>query len=97
MKTFIETHLGLVMLISAILGLLIPQAALAPKHTVTILLALVILIACIRTELHDFSQVAVPQVLGFWFVRFVALPPDPVRGWSALFPRLCRQHIAFWG
>jgi BASS family bile acid:Na+ symporter len=74
MKSFIETHLGVMLSAGAVLGLFLPQAASLPAPTITVMLGFVIFLACLRIQTHDFGQVAWGQVILFWLGRFVVLP-----------------------
>lgn len=71
---FLSDHFPLVLLLSFVVGLVIPGLEKIPTHVITILVALQIFCSCFKVELADVRGTRVLPVLAFYIGRFVFLP-----------------------
>lgn len=73
-RTFIEAHFGALLLLAFILGLTVPALENTPKNVILVLQATIILFACSKIRLADFSDFRARDVAGFYILRFILLP-----------------------
>ncbi len=74
MKHFIESRFGLVLALSGLAGLCVPGLPVLPPQAVTILLGVVMFLACLRMEWGEFGQLPLGQLSLFWLARFAIVP-----------------------
>lgn len=73
-RTFIEAHFGALLLLAFVLGLTVPALENTPKNVILVLQATIILFACSKIRLADFSDFRARDVAGFYILRFILLP-----------------------
>ncbi len=74
MRHFIETHFGIVLLISCLAGLASPALASVPDASSAIALAILTYASCFKLKDGGFSQIRWPNICAFYVLRFVCLP-----------------------
>ncbi len=74
MRHFIETHFGIVLLISCIAGLASPALAGVPDVSSAVALAILTYASCFKLKDGGFSEIRWPNIFAFYLIRFVILP-----------------------
>lgn len=75
MKKFIETHFGLVLVLSCVGGLVIPGFPDIPNESSIVALAALMFISCYKLEDGALAYISWKKVGWFWCWRYVLLPP----------------------
>jgi len=74
MKSLIESQLNLILLLSLLIGLFIPNIELTPNFVVTLLLATMVLFLSSKVDVSEIQDIKIKSVLGFYLSRFILLP-----------------------
>ncbi len=73
-RTIIESHFGIFLLLAFVLGLTVPGVQDTPKNVILFLQAAIILFACSKIKLADFQGFRPKEIAGFYVLRFILLP-----------------------
>lgn len=73
-RTIIESHFGIFLLLAFVLGLTVPGVQETPKNVILLLQAAIILFACSKIKLADFQGFRPKEIAGFYVLRFILLP-----------------------
>lgn len=74
MRHFIETHFGIVLLISCVVGLAVPALASVPDASASVALAMLTYASCFKLKDGGFAEIRWGNILLFYVVRYVLLP-----------------------
>jgi len=74
MKHFIETHFGIVLLLSCLVGLVLPGLPQLPNESAVLILALLMFTSCYRLREGGFSSIRWRDIGWFYIGRYVFLP-----------------------
>lgn len=74
MRHFIETHFGIVLLFSCVLGLIIPPLANVPDVSASVALGLLTYASCFKLKDGGFNEIRWANIGIFYVIRFVILP-----------------------
>lgn len=73
-RHFIETHFGIVLLISCVVGLAVPMLAAVPDVSASVALAMLTYASCFKLRDGGFREIRWNNILLFYLVRYVLLP-----------------------
>jgi predicted Na+-dependent transporter len=74
MRNFIETHFGIVLLISCVVGLATPALAYVPDISASVALAILTYASCFKLRDGGFSEIRWGNILLFYALRYMLLP-----------------------
>ncbi len=75
MKHLIETHFGLALMLACVFGLLLPGMPSIPNELAGLALAVLMFVSCYRLSDSQLSDIRPRELMLFYIVRYVALPP----------------------
>jgi len=70
----IENHLGIVLTIAIVLGLILPGLDQLPHVTAVVIIASVIFVSCFKINKEEFLSISIRRSLFFYLLRFVLFP-----------------------
>lgn len=74
MRNLIETHFGLVLLISCVVGLAVPALAAVPDFSASVALAILTYASCFKLKDGGFEEIRWGNIILFYVVRYIILP-----------------------
>lgn len=74
MRHFIETHFGIVLLISCVVGLIVPALKDVPDVSASVALAMLTYASCFKLRDGGFAEIRWRNILFFYVARYVILP-----------------------
>jgi predicted Na+-dependent transporter len=74
-RSLIETHFGLALILACVLGLVLPGMPAIPNELAALALAVLMFVSCYRLRDSQLADVRPRELLMFYAVRYVALPP----------------------
>ncbi|MCE2927042.1 MAG: hypothetical protein LW823_05320 [Rickettsiales bacterium] len=75
MRSLIETHFGLALILACVLGLVLPGMPAIPNELAALALAVLMFVSCYRLRDSDIRDVKPRELLLFYIVRYALLPP----------------------
>lgn len=74
MKLFIENNFNIILLMSVVIGLVLPGLEHFPKSTAMILISSAIFFSCSRVSIDELKNVNIKSAIVFYVIRFLLLP-----------------------
>ncbi len=74
MRHFIETHFGFVLLVSCVVGLLMPALSSVPDASASVALAMLTYASCFKLRDGGFAEIRWGNIAFFYIMRYIALP-----------------------
>lgn len=74
MKKFLENHFNLVLFVSVIIGITLPNVEQTPNLVVSALLGIIVFFLCAKISLSEIQEISIKEISTFYLIRFIGLP-----------------------